>query len=68
MQVHSVGIDLSKTAFHLVAQPVRCFCGRSFSQKQFTTFTANMQTSSIGWRHVQERTSLDVCCANKAMT
>ena len=50
MQIRSVGIDLGKTTFHLVALDD---CGkvllkRKFTQRQLITFTANLQTSLIG--------------------
>ena len=69
--VRSVGIDLGKTTFHLVAlgENGKVLLRKKFTQKQLITFTAKMQTSSwSGRRRVQGRTSLDVCCANKAMT
>jgi Transposase len=50
MQIHSVGIDLGKTTFHLVALGVagKVLVRKKFTQKQLLTFTANMQTSLIG--------------------
>jgi transposase len=50
MQIHSVGIDLGKTTFHLVAlgasgQVLIC---KKFSQKKLLAFTANMATALIG--------------------
>ncbi len=50
MQIHSVGIDLGKTTFHLVALGPACkvLVRRKFSQRQLLTYTANMQTSLIG--------------------
>jgi transposase len=70
MQIRSVGIDLGKTTFHLVALNAagKVLLRKKFTQKQLITFTANMQTSLSGWRRVPGRTSSDVCCANKAMT
>jgi transposase len=48
MQVRSVGIDLGKTTFHLVALGDNCkvLLKKKFSQKQLIAFTANMQTLS----------------------
>ena len=45
MQIHSVGIDLGKTTFHLVALCVagKVLLRKKFTQKQLITFTANMQ-------------------------
>ena len=50
MQIHSVGIDLGKTTFHLVALGAagKVLLRKKFTQKQLLTFTANMQTSLIG--------------------
>lgn len=50
MQIRSVGIDLGKTTFHLVALGVsgKVLVKRKFTQKQLLAFTANMQTSLIG--------------------
>src|ERR1700753_1976068 len=50
MQIRSVGIDLGKTTFHLVAFGAsgRVLVKKKFTQKQLLAFTANMQTSLIG--------------------
>src|SRR6202795_3122118 len=50
MQIRSVGIDLGKTTFHLVALGDNCkvLLKKKFSQKQLIAFTANMETSLIG--------------------
>jgi transposase len=50
MQIRSVGIDLGKTTFHLVALDDNgtVLLRRKFTQRQLITFTANMQTSLIG--------------------
>ena len=50
MQIHSVGIDLGKTTFHLVALGAagKVLVKKKFTQKQLLVFTANMQTSLIG--------------------
>jgi transposase len=50
MQIHSVGIDLGKTTFHLVALGAagKVLVRKKFTQKQLLTFTAKMQTSLIG--------------------
>ena len=50
MQIRSVGIDLGKTTFHLVALNAagKVLLRKKFTQKQLITFTANMQTSLIG--------------------
>lgn len=50
MQIRSVGIDLGKTVFHLVAlgDNSKVLLKKKFTQKQLITFTANMQSSLIG--------------------
>jgi transposase len=50
MQIRSIGIDLGKTTFHLVAlgDNGKVLLKKKFTQKQLITFTANMQTSLIG--------------------
>jgi hypothetical protein len=50
MQIRSVGIDLGKTTFHLVALGDNCkvLLKKKFAQKQSIAFTANMQTCLIG--------------------
>jgi transposase len=50
MQIHSVGIDLGKTTFHLVAlsDNGKVLLKKKFTQRQLITFTANLQTSLIG--------------------
>jgi transposase len=50
MQIRSVGIDLGKTTFHLVAlgENGKVLLKKKFTQKQLIAFTANMQTSLIG--------------------
>jgi len=50
MQIRSVGIDLGKTTFHLIALIAagKVLLRKKFTQKQLITFTANMQISLIG--------------------
>jgi transposase len=50
MQIHSVGIDLGKTTFHLVAlgDHGKVLLKKKFTQRQLITFTANLQTSLVG--------------------
>jgi transposase len=50
MQIRSVGIDLGKTTFHLVAlgDNGKVLLKKKFSQKQLIVFAANMQSSLIG--------------------
>ena len=50
MQIHSVGIDLDKTTFHLVAlgDHGKVLLKKKFTQRQLITFTANLQTPAVG--------------------
>ncbi len=50
MQIRSIGIDLGKTTFHLVAlgDSGKVLIRKKFNQKQLIMFTANLQTSLIG--------------------
>jgi transposase len=50
MQIHSVGIDLGKTTFHLVALGAagKVLVKKKFTQRQLLTYTASIQTSLIG--------------------
>jgi transposase len=50
MQIHSVGIDLGKTTFHLVALGAtgKVLVRMKFMQNQLLAYTVNMQTSLIG--------------------
>src|SRR5246500_2461858 len=50
MQVHSVGIDLGKTTFHLVVlgEAGKVLVRKKFTRQQLLTYTANLPTSLIG--------------------
>jgi transposase len=50
MEIRSVGIDLGKTSFHLVAlgEKGKVLLKKKFTQKQLIAFTANLQTCLIG--------------------
>jgi hypothetical protein len=50
MQIHSVGIDLGKTTYHLVALGAagKVLVKKKFTQRQLLKYTANLQTSLIG--------------------
>ena len=50
MQIHSIGIDMGKTTFHLVAlgEAGKVLVKKKFTQKQLLAYTANLQTSLIG--------------------
>jgi transposase len=70
MQIVSVGIDLGKTTFHLVALGVagKVLVRKKFTQRQLLTYTANMQTALIGLEACSGgRIFSDARCASKAM-
>jgi transposase len=50
MEVHTIGIDLGKTVFHLVGLSLRgeVVVRKKFSRKQLLHFTANRQVNLIG--------------------
>lgn len=50
MQIHSVGIDLGKITFHLVALGAagKVLVRKKFTRKQLLAYTANMPASLIG--------------------
>jgi transposase len=50
MQINSIGIDLGKTTFHLVALGTagKVLVKKKFTQKQLLAHTANLQASLIG--------------------
>jgi transposase len=68
MQIHSVGIDLGKTTFHLVAlgDHGKVLLKKKFTQRQLSTFTANLQTSLIGMRRALEPTFWAERCVHRA--
>jgi hypothetical protein len=70
MQIRSVGIDLGKTTFHLVAlgAAAKVLVRKKFTQKQLLVFTSNMQTSLTASKLVRDRTSSPRCCGIRAMT
>jgi transposase len=68
MEIRSVGIDLGKTTFHLVALGNNCkvLLKKKLTQKQLIAFTANMQTSLIGMEACSGVHSWAVLYENKA--
>ena len=50
MRIHSIGIDLGKTTFHVVAVGAagKVLVKKKFTRKQLLAYTANLQTSLIG--------------------
>ena len=47
MQIHSVGIDLGKTTFHLVALGAagKVLVRKKFTQRQLLTYTGSLEQS-----------------------
>jgi transposase len=50
MHIASIGVDLGKTTFHLVAlgEQGKVVVRKKFSRKQLLAYTANLQSSLIG--------------------
>jgi transposase len=69
MQIHSVGVDLDKTTFHLVALGAasKVLVRKKFSQQQLLAYTANMPTSLIDLEACSGATFWGVPCVSKAM-
>jgi hypothetical protein len=65
MQIRSVGIDLGKTTFHLVAlgDNGKVLLKKKFTQKQLIAFTANLPTCLPGWKPGRKLPSLAEGCA-----
>jgi transposase len=57
MQIQSIGIDLGKTSFHLVALGAtgKVLVQKKFTQKQLLAYTANIQISLIGMEGMLRR-------------
>jgi transposase len=68
MQIHSVGIDLGKTTFQLVAlgDHGKVLLKKKFTQRQLITFTANLQTSLVGMEACSEPTFWAERCEHRA--
>ncbi len=51
MELHTIGIDLGKTVFHLVGLDPRgeVVVRKKFSRTQLLRFTANVHVGLIGW-------------------
>jgi len=69
MQIASIGIDLGKTTFHLVALDERgkFVIKQKFSRKQLLVYTANLPSSLVGIEACSGRISSVRHCATKAM-
>ena len=69
VQIKSIGIDLGKTTFHLIALGTRSqvVIRKKFSRSQLLVFTANLPSSLIGMEAGVGSHFLGRPCANKGM-
>ena len=69
MDLHTVGIDLGKTVFHVVGMNPRgeVVVRKNFSRTQLLRFTVNLKVDVIGMEACGERIFWVEHCANKAM-
>ena len=67
MHITSIGIDLGKTTFHLVAlgEQGKVVVRKKFSRKQLLAYTANLPSSLIGMEACSGRTSSALLCASQ---
>jgi hypothetical protein len=61
MRIHTVGIDIAKTVFHLVAVDEKgsVVVKKKFSRSQLLVFTANLKAEVIGMEACSRRTLPD---------
>jgi transposase len=69
MELHTIGIDLEKTVFHLVGLNLRgeAVERKKFSRKQLLPLTANLQVELIGMEACVVPIFLAVPYENKGM-
>ncbi len=70
MELHTIGIDLGKTVFHLVGVNQHgevVVVRKRFSRKQLLHFTANLQVELIGMEACGEHIFLAGRCESKVM-
>jgi transposase len=67
MHIASIGIDLGKTTFNLVALGERnkILLRRKFSRSQLLAYTANLSSSLIGLEACSGSHFLGLCCASR---
>jgi transposase len=67
MELHTIGIDLGKTVFHLVGLNRRgaVVVRKKFSRKQLLHFTANLRVELIGMEPVGEHIFRGGPCAGR---
>jgi len=69
MHIESVGIDLGKSTFHLVALGERnkILVRKKFSRTQLLAYSANLPASLVGLDACEVRTSWELHCRNKGI-
>jgi transposase len=69
MELHTIGIDLGKTVFHLVGLNLRgeVVVRKKFSRPQLLRFTANRQIQLIGMEACGGSIFSAVRCENRGM-
>ena len=69
MKIHTIGIDLGKTKFHIVGLNERgeVIIRKQFSRAQLLHFTANRKVYLIGMEACGGATSLAGRCSNRDM-
>ena len=62
MQIRSVGIDLGKTTFHLVAldDNGKVILKKKFTPRQLSPSPRTYRPRSSGWKHAAEPTNLEM--------
>ena len=69
LQIKSIGIDLGKTTFHLIALGTRAqvVSRKKFSRSQLLEYTANLPSSLIGMEPEWGRIFWGEPCASRGM-
>jgi hypothetical protein len=67
MELHTIGIDLGKTVFHLVGLNLRgeVVVRKKFSRTQLLRFTANVHVGLSAWKLAVVRIFLAEHCGNR---
>ena len=68
MAIHTVGIDIAKSVFHLVAldETGSVIVKKKFSQTQLLVYTANLKAGTIGMEALADRIASLVLLSIKA--
>ena len=69
MEIHTLGIDLGKTIFHLVGLNAagEVVLRKKCSRKQLLQFTANLQVGLIAWKPAVALIISAGLCASRVM-